>query len=289
MAWILPALAVMGLVLAAGYLALCLWLLRGWRALPVWRIPEAYRPQASVSVIIPARNEAACIRFCINSILAQDYPTELMEIIVIDDHSEDDTADIIQSIQASRLRLIRLEAHIEPGTTQSFKKIAIQTGVAHAHGELILATDADCIAPPQWVRTVTSLYEMRRPVCILGPVGHHGETNFLERFQSLDLAGLMLCAGALTHRGFPLLANGANLAYARSAFEAVDGYQGIDRLASGDDLMLMHKFAERFPGRVEFLKNAEATTLTPAMPDWQAFRRQRIRWATKTRHYSARP
>ncbi len=285
MDWFIPAASALGGALGLGYAVLCSWLIKSWRALPVWEIPPGYRPGVSISVVISARNEASCIRHCVESVLDQDYPPELLEVIVIDDHSEDGTAAVVRAIKAPNLRLIRLAEHLGPGTIQSFKKKAIQTGVMHARGELIVTTDADCIAPPQWLRIVASLYETRRPVCILAPVGHWKEANFLERFQSLDLAGLMLCAGALAHRGMPLLANGANLAYTKFAFEAVNGFEGIDRHASGDDMMLVHKLAARFSGRVLFLKNAAAAVLTPAKSNWRDFRQQRIRWATKTRHY----
>ncbi|MBX2927554.1 MAG: glycosyltransferase [Saprospiraceae bacterium] len=280
-------LAVAGCSLAAGYLLLCLWLIRGWRALPVWEAPEGYVPRTPVTVLVPARNEAVAIRQCLDSLLRQDYPSHLLEIIVIDDHSDDDTAAIVEDMAKTlpHLRLLRLAEHLLPGETQSYKKKAIETGVACARGELIVATDADCVAPAGWLAAIVSLFETRRPQCILGPVGYFPEVSFLERFQSLDLAGLMLCTGAMTHRGLPLLANGANMAYAKSAFEAVGGYSGADRLASGDDLMLAHKIAAQFPGRVLFLKNAGATVRTAAQSDWHSFWQQRIRWATKTNHY----
>lgn len=280
-------LAATGFGLALGYLLLCLWLIRGWRALPVWNVPEGYVPRTQVTVLVPARNEAAGIRECLHSLLRQEYPQELLEIIVIDDHSDDDTAAIVEEMASTtpRLRLLRLAEYLLPGETQSYKKKAITVGVAHAQGELIAATDADCIAPAGWLASTVSLFENRRPQCILGPVGYFPEANFLERFQSLDLAGLLLCTGATAQRGLPLLANGANMAYAKSAFEAVGGYAGMDRLASGDDLMLAHKIAARFPGGVLFLKNAEATVRTAAQPDWRSFWQQRIRWATKTNHY----
>ncbi len=277
--------AVVSIILTGGYVGLCIWLVRGWRSLPAWRIPEAFAPRVSISVLIPARNEAACIQACVQSVLEQDYPPELLELIVIDDHSEDETAAIVESMAAPNLHLLRLREHILPGETQSYKKKAIETGIAHARGALIVTTDADCIAPPQWLRAVASRYACGDVQCILGPVGHSGERSALERFQSLDMAGLMLCAGALAHQGIPLLANGANLAYAKAAFEAVGGFEDIDHLASGDDLMLVHKIAARFPGQVAFLKSAPATVRTPAQPDWPSFWQQRIRWATKTNHY----
>lgn len=274
-----------GCAAAGGYVLLCFWLVYYWRRLPEWTVPEIFTPRTSVSVIIPARNEADNIEACLRSMLQQNYPRHLLEIMVVDDHSEDDTATIVQRLNLPGLRLLRLADFVQPGETFSFKKKAIETAVAHARGELIVTTDADCIAPPDWLRAIISLYEHRRPQAILASVGLSPAGNALERFQALDMAGLMLCSGALAHRGMPLLANGANLAYTKTAFEAVRGFEGIDHLASGDDLMLVHKIAARFPGQVLFLKHGGSTVLTAPKPDMTSFWQQRIRWATKTSHY----
>ena len=274
-----------GCAAAGGYALLCFYLVRSWRKLPEWSVPEQFVPRTSVTVVMSARNEAAGIEACLLSVFQQNYPPHLFEIIVVDDHSEDDTVAIVESLNLPNLRLLRLADFVQAGATTSFKKKAIETAVAHAHGELIVTTDADCTAPPDWLPAIVSLYEQRRPQAILASVGLSPTLNAWERFQSLDMAGLMLCSGALAHRGMPLLANGANLAYAKSAFEAVQGFDGIDHLASGDDLMLVHKIAASFPGQVLFLKHRGSTVLTPPKPDAASFWQQRIRWATKTSHY----
>jgi len=275
----------LGCAAAAGYALLCFWVVRNWRRLPEWTVPEAFVPHTSVSVVIPARNEAAGIEACLRSVFQQNYPPHLLEIIVVDDHSEDDTVAIVGSLNLPNLRLLRLADFVQPGATTSFKKKAIKTAIAHARGELIVTTDADCTAPPDWLPAIVSLYEQRRPKAILASVGLAPAANKMERFQALDMAGLMLCSGAIAHRGMPLLANGANLAYAKTAFEAVQGFDGIDHLASGDDLMLVHKIAAAFPGQVLFLKHQSSTVLTAPKPDATSFWQQRIRWATKTSHY----
>lgn len=274
-----------GCAAAAGYALLCVFLVRSWRRLAEWTVSEHFIPRTSVSVVIPARNEADNIEACLQSVFQQNYPAQLLEIIVVDDHSEDDTAATVQRMNLPGLRVLRLADFVQAGASTSFKKKAIETAVAQARGELIVTTDADCIAPPDWLRAIVSLYEQRRPQAILASVGLAPARNAWERFQALDMAGLMLCSGALAHRGMPLLANGANLAYAKSAFEAVQGFNGIDHLASGDDLMLVHKISAAFPGQVLFLKHRGSTVLTAPKPDAASFWEQRIRWATKTSHY----
>ncbi len=283
---VFSVLAVLCLLLSAAYYWLCQWLLQGWWRLSEEVPPADYLPGVSVSIVIPARNEAAHIRACVQSALAQEYPSGLLEVIVVDDHSEDNTAAIVASMANKHVRLLSLRHFMADYTvTISYKKKAIETAIAHAGGTLIVCTDADCILPPRWLRYIAWWYEQKGAQCILGPVIAMGANGFLQRFQALDMAGLVLCTGALVGHGQALLANGANLAYAKTAFEQVGGFQGIDHLASGDDLMLVHKMAARFPDGLVFAKHPDAIIRTPVQPDWAAFWQQRIRWATKTTRY----
>lgn len=81
------------------------------------------------------------------------------------------------------------------------------------------------------------------------------------------------------------MCNGANLAYAKTAFNEVNGFSGIDHIASGDDMLLMHKIEQKFPGRVLYLKSPGAIVHSLPQETWKDFFNQRIRWASKAPHY----
>ena len=231
-----------------------------------------------LSVLIAARNEAAHIEACLQSILSQAYPPELMEVLVIDDHSTDDTAHLAANIKDTRLRLLSLkEGH--------GKKAAIAKGISAANSELIVCTDADCIVPPNWLTYISSFYEKSAAKFIAAPVNFHQERNHFEQFQSLDFIGMMGITGAGIQLRFMHMCNGANLAYPKAVFQEVGGFEGIDGLASGDDMLLLQKIAARYPQDIGFLKNKNATVLTSAMPNWRSFLQQRLRWASKSSHY----
>ncbi len=269
--------------------------LRGWRALPEWQMPAGFEPGTFVSVIIPARNEGANMETCLRSIMRGTYPPDLLEIIVVDDFSEDDTAQKVRQLQGARnkpiVRLIRL-SDMSSGTG---KKAALTAGIAQARGSLIVTTDADCVAPKDWLRWVVSRFdpgpgssrwgwgdaEGGEPGLLAAPVSFHREHTLFQCFQSLDFLGLMGITGAGIHYGFQRMGNGANLAFPAAVFEEVGGYAGSERLASGDDMFLIAKINRRHPGSVFFLKNAAATVLTEAKPDLRSFFRQRLRWSTK--------
>lgn len=270
-------------VLGTAYFLLILHFLYHWSKIPQRSLSPQFYPTTTVSIIIPARNEAANIEAGLHAILAQNYPKHLMEIVVVDDHSEDETASIVQSIPDPRIHLISLADYPIQGL--AFKKHGIQMGIQQSRGNLILCTDADCEMGPEWLRSMVAFFEQERPQMIAGPVNFHREKNLLERFQSLDFLGMMLLTGAGLQSGLMRMGNGANLAYTRTAFEAVGGFSGVDQLASGDDLFLMHKIEQRYPGQVKFLKPLEATVFTTAMPDWESFFQQRVRWGTKNAAY----
>lgn len=262
--------------------------LREWKRLPEWQLPASFQPQTFITVLIPARNEAANIALCLQSILHQNYPSQLFEIIVINDHSTDNTCNIISELQTlhSNVQLLHLADYVNDISINAYKKKAIEVGVAHARGELIVTTDADCLTPANWLRLIGCCYELQQPQCITGPVNFYQEQNLLERFQSLDYVGTMVLTGAGIHARTFRLSNGANLAYPKAIFEEMQGFSGINHLASGDDLLLVHKIATRYPNGIQFLKNPAATVLTKAKPSWREFWQQRIRWATKSTAYS---
>lgn len=275
-------------VLIVAYAALMTHYRRAWQALPFWNLPSNFQAQTKVSVLIPARNEAANIEACLQSVLAQNYPSSLFEVIVLDDHSTDQTPEIVQSFAANNVHLITLAEHLTTDETQSFKKKALDIGVQKASGQLIVTTDADCVVQKNWLQLLVSFYEQKGYRFIAAPVNFHQEKNALERFQSLDFLGMMGISGAGVQSSWMRMCNGANLAYEKSLFQEVNGFEGINDLASGDDMLLMQKVAQRDPSAVGYLKNPSVTTFTIAKPTLSSFIQQRLRWATKSSSYPER-
>lgn len=274
------------LFLSLAYVLIMLRYLTNWKSIPIWEIPNDFSPQTKVTILIPARNEAENIQAGIQSILNQKYPSHLFEVIVIDDHSEDETATLILQFKASNIRVLFLKDFMKNrNELQSFKKKAISIGIENSTGDLIISTDADCIVPKNWLNYLVSFYEKGKYKFIAAPVNFHEEKSLFEKFQSLDFLGMMGVTGAGIHGRFMNMCNGANLAYEKKAFYEVNGFNGIDNIASGDDMLLLQKIAKRFPSQIAFLKNKNATVLTKGKPDLKSFSQQRIRWASKSGSY----
>ncbi len=256
-----------------------------WNKIPDWKMPADFHPSTKITILIPARNEAENIQACVESILQQNYPKQLLQIIIIDDHSTDNTATIVQNIKHTSVQLLPLAQYVSESETQSFKKKALEIAMQQATGELILTTDADCITPKDWLGLIVSYYESKQVKFIAAPVNFYDEQNALERFQSLDFIGMMGITGAGIHGQFMNMCNGANLAYPKAVFQEVNGFEGINHLASGDDMLLMQKIAAIYPDQIGYIKNPKATVVTKAKPTWKSFLQQRIRWTTKSAGY----
>jgi cellulose synthase/poly-beta-1,6-N-acetylglucosamine synthase-like glycosyltransferase len=238
----------------------------------------------SLSIIIPARNEEANIENCLQSILQNNYPRHLFEIIVVDDHSEDNTANIVKKYAGQNVKLISLNEFITD-KINSYKKKAIEVAIAQARGALIITTDADCIVPSTWLQTIAHFYEEKKPAFIAAPVVIDCGWSFIQIFQSMDFITLQGITAAVVHKKQMTMCNGANMAYERAAFYEVGGFAGIDNIASGDDMLLMHKIYKQYPDRVLFLKSKEAIVKTAPVNTVKQFFNQRIRWASKADKY----
>ena len=272
-------------ILFACYAVLLMYYRYAWKTIPAFEAADVATLSTTISVIIPARNESANIINCLLSIKNQTYPVHLFSVFVIDDHSTDNTASLVRSCNMANVQLISLSEFISAAPINSYKKKAIESGIAQSSARLIVTTDADCSFPNNWLQTIASFYETHQPAFIAAPVEIDGSKSFIEIFQSLDFLSLQGITGASVQKKMHSMCNGANLAYERAAFIEIDGFKGIDGIASGDDMLLMHKIYKRYPHRVKFLLSKDAIVETEAVKNIHSFFNQRIRWASKADKY----
>jgi biofilm PGA synthesis N-glycosyltransferase PgaC len=232
-----------------------------------------------VTVVIPARNEASNIGRCLDSLLQQSLPSNQFEIIVVDDGSADDTAAIVKTYSNKGVRLLQLNDEV------GGKKAALSKGIAAATHAIIITTDADCTYQKNWLNTLLNYRSEHDAVFIAAPVKYTKENNFLERFQSLDFLALQGITIAAVSKHLFNMCNGANLLYTKEAFEKVNGFEGIDKIPTGDDMLLMEKIDAAYPGKVKYCFSQEAIVETLPAKGLKAFIQQRIRWASKSTKY----
>ena len=273
--------SIVSIALALAYLGLILFLRRGWFAVEAFNL-KSTRFKTTVSILIAARNEEDKIFNTIKDILAQDYPANLMELIVVDDHSSDQTSEIVLSFADRGVKLIVLN---EDKPLNSYKKKAITEAIKLSDSELIITTDADCRMSPAWLKTIIGYYESGDYKMISSPVIYFEEKSKFEEMQTLDFLFLSGLGAAGIGNKMPSTCSGANLAYQREVFYELKGFQGIDELASGDDELFLHKVASVYPDGIGFCKSRDAIVYTHAKSSLKEFIQQRKRWASKSTKY----
>ena len=251
-----------------------------WLRLKPVKVPPDYLPFTSVTVIVAIRNEENQINGLLQDLKTQHYPPHLLEVIIVDDYSEDNSAGIIKNFLREvpfKMQVIQLaKVGGNPG-----KKGAVAAGVAAATGELLVFTDGDCRVPTNWLLNMAYMYTTFKAKFISGPVFYHKPQNLFGHLQLVEFASLIGTGGSSIALGKPNMCNGANLAYPKTIFEEAGGFSGNDHIPSGDDEFLMHKVQRLYPKGILFLKALEATVYTAPKPDLAGFLAQRIRWSSK--------
>ncbi len=233
-------------------------------------------PEIFVSVIIACKNEQQNIPDLLISLSQQEYNRNLFEVIIVDDHSTDNTVAAARSYEYHlNLRILANES--------SGKKHAIKKGVEAAKGELIITTDADCSPPVNWLNTIISFYLSYKPELIIAPVQLSRKKGFFGRFQELEFLSLQGITAAAAAANRAVMCNGANLTFTREGYFRNVGHLRFD-IATGDDVFLLHSMKNN-KSSVMWLESPEAIVETKSAPDLKAFLDQRKRWASKSTAY----
>ncbi|MEO8066182.1 MAG: glycosyltransferase [Flavobacteriales bacterium] len=226
-----------------------------------------------ISVIVPVRNEAEHLPELLDDLRSQEYPTDRFEVIVVDDGSEDSTLAKAQRFERAGFSVVQLLGAVG-------KKAAIELGVEHAKGALIVITDADARCGPLRLKTIARAWQRAPFDMLLMPINVGSNGSLLEELQANEQAGFMAVAIASARAGRAVLANGANLAFRRSVFEALHGFDGNRHIASGDDMFLLEKMRSANK-TVTSLAVPEVVVMVAPAINWRSFLQQRLRWAGK--------
>jgi len=236
-----------------------------------------------ISIIIPFRNESGNILKSLESLTTLDYPKNKFEIIYVNDSSGDDS-------------LHKLSSAVKPGNVkeisvpQSFslnahKKRAVRFGIENSTGNIIFTTDADCVHQPGWLKQMMGCFEENTGF-LSGPVEFYDKKSIWGGIQKTEFAGLVLAGAGLIGSDRPVICNAANIAYRKSAYEAVNGFKDNINISSGDDEFLMQKIRRETNYKIKFCLNKEAVVKTDINKSIGQFYNQRKRWASKGLFYA---
>jgi glycosyltransferase involved in cell wall biosynthesis len=258
------------------YFANIIWLFYGFLKIKNF-IPDEVDPRTKFSVIIPFRNEEKNLPHLLNSLALLEYPKELFEVILVDDGS-----DFKFEISDFRFQ-ISLVDNIRK--TNSPKKDAINTAIAIAQNDWIITTDADCIVQKKWLQILDVFIQKNKPKMLASGIAYTSNNTFLESFQQLDLFSLQGTTVGSFGNNQAFLCNGANFCYQKYFFYALNGFEGNENIASGDDVFLLQKAIQKDKKAVHFLKSKGCVVYTYPENSWSKLFHQRVRWASKTGNY----
>lgn len=260
----------------------------------VWKlmrthVSEEQEAYAGFSIIIPVRNEEKYLGALLEAIYAQEYPSEKFEIIVVNDNSTDGTAMILEDFKR---RYPDSFHHQELELTEDFigghKKAAITQAINTSKFDWILCTDGDCLPGKHWLQAFNEkIYYENEVNFISGPVTFFQPKSLFDKILAIEFSSLIGVGAVSMAAGKPTMCNAANMAFRKSVFHAIQGYEGYAHLPSGDDEFLLQKISSAFPGSAYFLKNAGALIFTAPPHSLDTLIQQRIRWASKWKQHKS--
>ena len=243
-------------------------------------IPTHDRPDLpSVAVVIAARNESENLPQLLADLAAQDYSGQL-DCYIADDRSTDATWSILDqfSKQHKHFHPVRITIKSELMTP---KKNALTECLKRTTAEIIMTTDADCQVGPGWVTSAVS--QMDDEVGILVGYSQVESPRIFDKYQALDFIGIMVSNAGMMANGYAWSGSGQNLAYRRSAFTAINGFNPVSDRVSGDDVYLVQSISARPGLTAKFNFDHNNFVRTQPMESIQAFINQRIRWSSNSR------
>lgn len=228
----------------------------------------------SASILVAARNEEKNIVRCLESLDKLKYPDTKLEIIIIDDNSEDRTQELINSFIKNKPRFKTLVTKKEIGNLKG-KANAIANGLEAASGEIILTTDADCSVHPNWAHTIVSYYT-KDTAMVCGFTTQESEGLF-SGMQAVDFIFLLSVASGTINLGKPLSCIGNNMSYRKSAYDEVGGYANVP-FSVTEDFQLLMAINKLKKYKIIYPIDKDALVISKPCPDFRTLFWQKKRW-----------
>jgi cellulose synthase/poly-beta-1,6-N-acetylglucosamine synthase-like glycosyltransferase len=251
-----------------------------------------YRKEASsgigpsVTVVVPLRNEEKAVQGILSALRQQDYNGK-WDVICVNDRSTDNTGPLLDSFCQANNNFTLININQDEAQVASSKKRALGRAFNVAGGEILMTTDADCLPGPGWIKSMALAFTPSVSI-VQGPKKVNRSQGLLNRYQCFETFGFVSLEAATFAWGKPLLASAPSLAYRRSLFQSVGGFEGLEHLVSGDDDMLVHKMVTRGKAGVFYNLDPEACVITSPALTWRELFQQRARWSSNGLNYTSK-
>lgn len=237
------------------------------------KIPDDELPLASV--IVAARNEEKNILNCLQSLAELNYPEGKLEIIIIDDNSQDKTAELIKEFVSGKSNFVFLQAG-KIKTSLTGKSAVLAEGISKSRGEIILTTDADCTVGKHWAKNIASYY--REDVGVVCGYTTYKTKNIFSAVQNMDLTFLLSVASGLMNSKFAVSAIGNNMSFRKSVYIETGGLENLKPSVT-EDYALIKAFSSLKKYKMLFPADAGTVVTSVACEDCKSLYHQKKRWA----------
>ncbi len=234
------------------------------------------------SIIICARNEEDNLIEFLPLIFAQDYPD--FEVVVVNDCSFDNTADILEELEYkhSNLKVVTIK---ESQNHAHGKKIALMMGIKGATHEHLLLTDADCKPNSKdWLFNMMQHFTNETEI-VLGYGAYEKQKGFLNKIIRFDTFMIALQYLSFSLAGKTYMGIGRNLAYKKSLFFKVKGFASHYHIDSGDDDLFVNEAATKQNSKIEV--SIDSITISRVKKTYKDWFRQKSRHLTTFKQYNS--
>lgn len=234
----------------------------------------------SFSIVISVKNEANNIEHLLKSLTKIDYPQELLEIIIVDNGSNDYTGGIASKFCEKYDHFKFIKAEDKSNNELKGKRYGLQQGILKSSGEIILVTDGDCKVPPSWVKSYNSKFSKKIGL-IAGSISLIGKNQKASRFvkvQALDWLFLQSIAAGTTGINLPVSMLGGNFAIRRKTYNDIGGFEKLG-INITIDMKLIQKVSKNKKWKILYSSDNNLLVYTLPAENFNDFIRQRKRWA----------
>ncbi len=237
-------------------------------------------PKLKISVIVAAKNEEQNISTLINSLSKQSYPSDLFEVIIIDDSSSDNTYGKAFELSKESQNYTVYKA---PNKRFPGKKGALQFGIEKADNPFILITDADCRPEKNWIKSFAVKFDLGSEFIIgTAPLVQH--KTFINKISCFEnLRTLLLTLGA-ANLGMPYSAAARSFGFKKESFEKLSGYENtLDTISGDDDLLLREAVKQKM--KIDIVAEKDSFVYSDTPKSFSEYLTQKTRHIKTSFHY----
>ena len=232
-----------------------------------------YDDLPKATIIVAARNEYKNIYNCLASLNNLHYPNGKLEILIVDDFSEDGTGSIIDEFIKDK----PVFKKITPDKNSPLKgKInAVASAVKIASGEIILLTDADCEVTGDWAVTLASYYS--KDVGVVNGFTVINNRSIFSAIQGIDLIFLLSSASGTINMNYPVSCIGNNMSFRKEAYFEAGGFENLP-FSVTEDFIILHAISKLKKYKIIYPLLKESIVISKPCADLKELISQKKRW-----------